>query len=113
MRVLIFEENLMWSSRLALSIQRLGYQSTVIDHMDVEGEGDVAIINLGSAKLAPSILVPRLKARDIPTIAHAGHKEKELHALGRDLGCDALVTNSELTYKLPEILERVTLTRNA
>ena len=40
-------------------------------------------------------------------IAHAGHKEKELLELGKDLEVDRLATNSELTYKLPQILEEL------
>jgi hypothetical protein len=43
----------------------------------------------------------------VAIIAHAGHKEAELHDLGRGLGCDQLVTNRELTVRLADILDRV------
>ena len=72
-----------------------------------DGTRDAAIVNLGSSTLKPEHLVPQLNRAGIKVIGHAGHKEKELHEIGRDLGCHLLVTNSELTHKLPQILQKV------
>jgi len=65
----------------------------------------VAIVNLGSRAMDPAALVDALREKGVYVIAHAGHKEKELHELGRTLGCDRLATNSEITHKLPQLLE--------
>lgn len=105
MTVWVFEKNLMWSSRLLQSIKGIGHAGilqTVVD----EGSADAAIVNLGDPE-TPS-LVQELKSKGIFVIAHAGHKEKELLDLGRGLEVDRLATNSELTFKLPQILEAVT-----
>jgi hypothetical protein len=51
--------------------------------------------------------VAKLQELGAYVIGHAGHKEKELHAAGRDAGCDRLATNSELTNKLPQMLEEI------
>ncbi|MBC8064866.1 MAG: hypothetical protein H7Y17_08555 [Chlorobia bacterium] len=108
MRVLIFEDNLMWGPRLAKSVQAFGHEPLVIAKLrEALPTGDLAIVNLGSLSMPASDLVPRLKAAGFKVLAHAGHKEKELHDLGRDLGCDRLATNSEITHKLEQILAEI------
>jgi len=105
MRVLIYEDNLMWSSRLVKSVAALGHEAVLRTKAPVDSEiGDVAIVNLGSSTLDPAEIVPALHEKGVKVIAHAGHKEKELHDMGRGLECERLVTNSELTYKLEQIL---------
>ena len=105
-RIAIYEDNLMWSARLQNSVRALGHEGIVITTPDIDLTADCAIINLGSTTLGVA-LVPALKQNGTTVIAHAGHKEKDLHSLGADAGCDVLATNSELTHKLPQILESV------
>jgi hypothetical protein len=105
MRVLIFEDNLMWGPRLNKSVAAFGHEPSVVTKIPTEiPPADLAIVNLSSLSLPPSDLIPRLKEAGIKILAHAGHKEKESHALGKDLGCDRLVTNGEITHKLEQIL---------
>jgi len=106
MTILIFEDNLIWSARLLKSCQALGHEATILTKLsdDVVGPA-VAIVNLGSQAIPVEPLVSMLKAKGIGIVAHAGHKEKELHELGRQLGCDRLATNGELTYKLEAVLD--------
>ena len=104
MRVLIIERNLIWSARLANSVKALGHEGFVVDALPNKIDADVAIINL--AEPAPLVVGP-LQAAGVKIIAHAGHKEKDRLELGKAAGCDLVVTNSELTYKLPEILKQL------
>jgi hypothetical protein len=105
MKVLIFEDNLMWSQRLRQSVAALGHEAVLFSTTPNQMvSGDVAIVNLGSPKISPSELVPMLKEAGIRIIAHAGHKEKELRELGKSLGCERIASNSELTFKLGELL---------
>jgi hypothetical protein len=107
MRVLVFENNLMWSARLVKTLTALGHEAVVRTELpSSEDRGDVAIVNLGSEALKPELLVPLLTQAGVHVIGHAGHKEKELHALGKAIGCDTLATNSELTFKLEALLAR-------
>lgn len=107
MKVLIFEDNLMWSTRLRQSVQGLGHEAQVLTSLPDDGRGArVAIVNLGSDRLGASLVEP-LHALGLKVVGHAGHKEKELLDLGREAGCDRLATNSELTFKLPQILEEL------
>lgn len=96
----------MWSARLAQSLKALGHEATVLARTPEQlPQAEAAIVNLGSSDAAS--LVPLLKGAGIYVIAHAGHKEKQLHELGRDLGCDRLASNSELTFKLEGLLPRI------
>jgi N-acetylglutamate synthase/N-acetylornithine aminotransferase len=114
MKIAIFEENLMWGPRLVQSVRGLGYEPLLIDRTTTDiPDADLAIINLGSPVFPPESLVPALKAKSILIIAHAGHKEKQLHEIGKDLNCDYLATNSELTFKLPQIIQKVTEPSNS
>lgn len=102
MKVLVYEDNLMWSSRLTNSLSKLGYEPILAS--EVSNEAPIAIVNLGTFGL--QWLVPSLRALGVVTLGHAGHKEKELHSLGAEVGCDILATNSELTFKIESLLQR-------
>ncbi len=100
MRVLVFERNLMWSSKLVQSLKALGHEALLVTA--VSPGASVAIVNLSDPGVGER--VSELHAAGAKVIGHAGHKEKELLELGRLAGVDVLATNSELTFKLPEIL---------
>jgi hypothetical protein len=104
MKVWIFEDNLMWSSRLVQSLKSLGHEPSIQKEIPSEGSAEVAILNLASKSFAE--LVPLLRAAGVYTIGHAGHKEKDLLQLGREAGCDAVASNSELTFKIETLLEQ-------
>lgn len=106
MRVLVYETNLFWSSRLLQSLRNLGH-SPVLREGPVPECADAAIVNLGEASLEPAKLIAELKALGVPTIGHAGHREKDLLTLGREAGVDIAASNSELTFKLDQLLERL------
>lgn len=93
---------------MARSLTALGYEADVRrDPPGDEEQADAAIINLSWTRPGPEELVAKLHASRIPVIAHAGHREKELIELGKAAGADVLATNSELTFKLPQLLEKL------
>ncbi len=106
MRVLILETNLLWSTKLKNAVQSLGHDPTV-SAVPPEGSFDLAIVNLGDQGVDWPERVRTLQARGMKVVGHAGHKEKELHDIGRAAGCDRLVTNSELAHKLDRVLADV------
>jgi hypothetical protein len=104
-RVLIFEDNLMWSQRLAQSVKGLGHGALVLHRMPGElPPGDAAIVNLGSPRFDLGVLVTLLKDHGVFVVGHAGHKEKPLLQLGNEHGCDLVVSNSVITFKLDQVL---------
>ena len=102
MKVWIFESNLMWSSRFVNTVRGSGHEAEVTTTFP-EGTADVAIINLGDPNVSDT--AKKLTDRGIYTIAHAGHKEKELIELGKQIKVDRIATNSEITNKLPQMLD--------
>lgn len=102
MKVLILEDNLLWSSRLKQTLAAFGHEPIV---GSAPSACDVAILALGRPSMAED--VAELKQLGAFVIGHAGHKEKDLHEAGREAGCDRLASNSELTNKLPQILEEI------
>jgi hypothetical protein len=105
MRIIILERNLIWSSRLVNAAKTLGHEAQVMTELPEVIEADVAIINL--AEPDTRVFAP-LASAGVKIVAHAGHKEKDKLQLGKSAGCDLVVTNSELTFKLADILEKVT-----
>jgi hypothetical protein len=101
-KVLILEDNLLWSSRLRQTLQAFGHEAVVASSPQ---PAEVAIIALGRPAMASE--VASLKQLGAFVIGHAGHKEKELLEAGKAAGCDRLASNSELTNKLPQILEEI------
>jgi hypothetical protein len=108
MRILVFETNLMWSSRLAQTLSNLGHEPLLRSQLPESAESSkAAIVNLGDGNLDAKTLVAKLHELGVTVIAHAGHKEKELHELGRMANVEILATNSELTFKLEQLLAQV------
>jgi DNA-binding NarL/FixJ family response regulator len=108
MTVLVFEDNLMWSVRLANAARTLGHDPIVMTTVAEEAGGEVAIVNLSARAFDPAEVVATLRSRGVKVVGHAGHKEKDLLQEGVSSGCDLVVTNSEIAHKLSSVLERAT-----
>ena len=102
MKVLVLEDNLLWSSRLRTTLTAFGHEAIVTNTAQ---PCDVAILALNRPAMREEVAA--LKSLGAYVIGHAGHKEKELQAAGREAGCDRIATNSELTNKLPQILDEI------
>ena len=90
---------------MSQTLRAFGHEPSLRKGLPDDGDGaKVAIINLGSKSPDPVSLVARLHELGIRVLAHAGHREKELLDLGRVAGADRLATNSELTFKLQELI---------
>lgn len=107
MRVAVFESNLLWSSRLVSGLKALGHDAYVPRECDEAAGVDIAIINLGDRSFDSQIIIPKLRSMGIKVVVHAGHKERPLLDLGKTLEADAVVTNSQLTHKLEEVIRQV------
>lgn len=105
-KVLILDENLLWSQRFKLNVAALGHEPVVQSTAGEPPVAEVAIVNLGSREFPPDEWIPKLKAQGTVVIAHAGHKEKPLLQTGADAGAHLVVTNGEITHKLALVLDR-------
>lgn len=68
---------------------------------------DAAILNLGLPEEELDSIIKTLKGEGVYLIGHAGHKEKNLIQYGEDSGCDQVVSNGTLTYKLENVLSKI------
>lgn len=101
----------MWSPRLQKSVVASGHEPLLAEKVSLplpeEWNGiPVAILNLGELGDSAKEVVEAFHAQSTIIVAHAGHKELELHTLGKQAGCDILATNGELTWKIEKILEK-------
>jgi len=99
----------MWSSRFVNSVKGFGHEAIVTTTVP-EDTADAAIVNLSDPNVAKT--VEELTAKGIYTIAHAGHKEKELLELGRQIQVDRVATNSEITNKIHVMLDEANAQRS-
>lgn len=110
MRILIFEDNLLWGPRLRQTVAGLGHEPILLGRIPEElPPADVAVVNLGAKAFDPESLVPRLKAEGLVVLAHAGHVETDLIEMGRRAGCDQILSNGQITFHLERALSLVQL----
>jgi hypothetical protein len=93
-----------WSARFLQLLRNLGHQPVVPKSAEDWEGAEVAIVNLASEVFKAEEIVPAAKKQGIYVIAHAGHKESQLLDLGKQLDCDKVASNSEVTYKLEQLL---------
>lgn len=96
MRVLLAEDNLMFSARMGSVLRQAGYEVEVCSR-DLPADLGVygaAVLNLGAKAFDVSEAAARVKAAGIPLVGHAGGSETHLWELGKEIGCDKLVRNS-------------------
>jgi hypothetical protein len=105
MRILILEDNLLWSIKLAKALSVLGHVAKVdTNPSNAEGSFDLAIVSLADPRLCNALVVGILQGRGTRVMGHAGHKEKNLFRLGREIGIDHLVTNGMLSKRLAKVV---------
>ena len=104
----IYENNLLWSQRLKLSLADCGdeleifskpLQAGTFEQEHALANVRIAIVNLGSNQYDAPQLIQFLKRNHVKIIAHAGHKEGTLLDAGKTFGADLVVTNRELTVR--------------
>lgn len=105
MRVLIVEDNLIWSSRVQQALLALGHECAQYRPGAIP-DCEAAVLGLGFNAEHLPVVIQALQERKIPIIAHCGHAEKQLSQKGRDLGCDHVVTNGSLTLQLQTLLPK-------
>ena len=106
MKVLLLEDNLLWSVRTRKGLESLGHEVAVMARMKHDlPQADLAIVNLGARSFEPFETVRQLKAKGAKVIGHVGHKEKDLWKLGEEAGCDRVVSNGTLANRLAAVMD--------
>jgi hypothetical protein len=109
MKVLLLEDNLMWSVRTVRGLETLGHTVALVSRSTGEyPDADLAIVNLSARAFDPYEAVAALKKKGIKTIGHIGHKEKEVWEKGEKAGCDKVVSNGSLAKRLEAVIDEAT-----
>lgn len=116
-RVLVIDDDLMFTTRIANGAQAAGFNATVT----ANGEDAVGlarrlhpalvIINLASPRFDGSALSQELRRSPdtaaIPQLGYAGHREAAIRQQAADIGMDYVASNSEITSKTAELIGRL------
>lgn len=106
MRVLLLEDNLMWSVRTRKGLEALGHEVTVLSRPQGQlPESDLVIVNLGATRFDAIEQVKALKQRGTRTIGHVGHKDKGQWKAGEQAGCEKVVSNGTLANRLQAVMD--------
>lgn len=114
MRIVLYEDNLMWSVRTKNGLQAMGHEVTVLNKPTEDvAEVDLAIVNLGAKSFDAFELASRLKQRGVRTLGHVGHKEKDLWQKGIEAGCTKVVSNGSLANRLVAVISELQIPQDS
>lgn len=103
--MLVVEENLLWSVRVANAARALGHEADTAEPGAGLPQGyDVAIVGLGTRGYDALEVVRTLVASGTKVVAHAGHKDAALLNAGREAGAHRVATNGEVAMRLGPLL---------
>jgi CheY-like chemotaxis protein len=108
-------ENLLFLARIDDALGRLGHSREAVASADAAlaarraGRGDLLILDLGHRGLDPLALLAAVKAdpagRDLPVLAYVSHVDAATRARAEALGADRVVAKSEMSARLPRLVE--------
>jgi len=105
MKVIVADNNLIWSRRLEKTIRSSGHEVEILrSKMEQIPDGDLAIVNLAERSFSPFEMIRTLRKAGIPVIAFAGHKETDLWEKAKEAGADRICSNGEIAFKLSNFL---------
>ncbi|NUL83034.1 MAG: hypothetical protein HUU60_09965 [Armatimonadetes bacterium] len=107
MKAAIVDNDLLLAGKLAAGLRALGHEVRIVGSFDQVGSADIAFVNLGNRKLGALEGLADFRALfSGKIVGYAGHREKEIHARGRELGCDLTATNREIVSRLGPLISR-------
>lgn len=104
MTVAIYEPNLFWAAKIRAAIHAAGWRCS---DWPAHERVHILVAGLYADPSELEAVVRHAGELGVPVLGHAGHKEKELLALGRRLGCRSVLTNGELAHRLKTHVERL------
>ncbi len=115
-KVLVLEDDLMFSVRIEKTLIHLGYAPSIFTHaaeaitFAEQNTLLLALVNFSSAQQAPGEVVRRIKAQSDPppVLGYCSHVSMpQIRPNAIAAGCNLLVANSALTMRLPQLVAKV------
>jgi CheY-like chemotaxis protein len=115
-KVLVLEDDLMFSVRIEKTLTHLGYAPSIFTHsaeaiaFAEQNTLHLALINFSSEQQSPGEVVKRIKAQPDPppVLGYCSHVSMpQIRPNAMAAGCNLLVANSALTMRLPQLVAKV------
>lgn len=112
-RVVVADDDLLFSSRISASLVRLGYRPTVARTAEtfeaaLRDAPRAVIVNLAARRFDALDAIRRLKRdqtmRGIRVLGFCGHRDVERAKAAKTAGCDAVTTNGAVAADLERVL---------
>ncbi|HKX16884.1 MAG TPA: response regulator [bacterium] len=113
-RIVVADDDLLLSSRVSASLERLGYRAVVVRsaaalETAIGNRPDAVIVNLAARRFDAPAAIRRIKGdgttRAIPLLGFCGHRDTERARAAVAAGCDAVTTNGVITADLSRALK--------
>jgi len=111
--IVVADDDLLFSSRIATTLETLGYYPLVVRTLDafvdaLAAAPAAAILNLASGRLDAIDAIRRARAdtagRRVPLLGFCGHADIPHQIAARAAGCDLVASNGEVTGNLSRLL---------
>ena len=115
-KVLVLEDDLMFSVRIEKTLTHLGYAPFIFTHsaeaiaFAEQNTLRLALVNFSSEQQSPGEVVKRIKAHadPPPVLGYCSHVSMpQIRPNAMAAGCNLLVANSALTMRLPQLVAKV------
>lgn len=112
--IVVADDDLLFSSRIATTLETLGYRPLVARTLDafvdaLAAAPAAAIINLESGRLDAIGAIRRAKidttGRGVPLLGFCGHADIPRQTAARAAGCDLVASNGEVAGSLSRLLK--------
>ena len=109
-RITIVVSDLLFQSRIAAAVARLGHEATVADSAAtvagaMAARPALAIIDLHERNLDATTAIGAAKAAGVRVLAFGRHTEPGILRAARDAGADLVVPRSQVAAELPQLIE--------
>ena len=115
-KVLVLEDDLMFSVRIEKTLTHLGYAPSIFTHsaeaiaFAEQNTLSLALVNFSSEQQSPGEVVKRIKAHTNPppVLGYCSHVSMpQIRPNAMAAGCNLLIANSALTMRLPQLVAKV------
>jgi CheY-like chemotaxis protein len=115
-KVLVLEDDLLFSVRIEKTLTHLGYAPAIFTHsadaiaFAEQNTLRLALVNFSSEQQSPGEVVKRIKAQPDPppVLGYCSHVSMpQIRPNAMAAGCNLLVANSALTMRLPQLVAKV------
>jgi CheY-like chemotaxis protein len=112
--VIVADDDLLFSTRIASAVTACGHRPRVVRTVAAFQDAlrtrpAAAILNLACSRLDAIAAIRDAKTdpatRTIPLLGFCGHVDTSRQAAARSAGCDLVVTNGDVSSKLPRLLQ--------